>query len=196
MLRCSPPNLPPTHIRHHSLASITVVSPRSTLRGRKDREEGTFGERWQDNSMREVSTSIAVGGSRPDAASGTHQALTGPAEPKWARKVPAAALQQARRRHRYLSHQTLLRCPPEEPLQRLRRPAQAQMGPKEPRSGPEGRCRPHSDGQPAASDSHGPQLPRSCSTASKNTRTPPDQLLVEGAPLQDAMRCTASPARG
>ena len=110
---------PPRSLDHHRRLTMEREARPTDLRG-DSREQGAA----KNSSHTGGTTSTALGGHRPDATIGAHQAH-GPAEPKRTREAPLTTLQ-------FASHR--LRNPPQEPLLRPSvppaRPAQTQMGPK------------------------------------------------------------------
>ena len=115
--------------------------------------------------------------------------------PKWARKVPAAARQQACHRHRRLWHQPLLYNPPDEPPPRPGRPAQTQMGPKGPDLGREGAA----GRTPATSLPHTGYHATSSQAAAPPPPWPPEEHRTEAGratpPRAAACRATSLHAR-
>ena len=99
---------PPRSLDHHRRLTMEREARPTDLRG-DNREQGAA----KNSSHTGGTTSTALGGHRPDATIGAHQAH-GPAEPKRTREAPVTTLQLARHR---------LRNPPHEPHLRPSKPS-------------------------------------------------------------------------
>ena len=71
--RRTPPNLPPTNMRHHGLEVTIAVSPWPTPRGRPDREE-PHDQGRPNHNLAGGNNLHRLDGNRPDTTAGAHQA--------------------------------------------------------------------------------------------------------------------------
>jgi hypothetical protein len=128
---------PSTSLRHHDLVVAIIshfVALACGLTSKGTRHRRGLGQQPCSHArgIHLHHPSTLRGSHRPDTAARAHQAPSGPAEPKWARKAPATLLQYAGRRAAVLEPLPVVASTTRMLGRRRAQPARAHLGPPNP----------------------------------------------------------------
>ncbi|XBI47251.1 hypothetical protein VPH35_111249 [Triticum aestivum] len=178
-IESAPPNMPPTSLCHHGYRTNSTVSLMPPTRGLK----GGRGDTGLGGTATQPTGGIAPTAprSRPDVRQGLTRPPQARPNPNGSGPLPTRCSTPAAGAITTCSHNRLTTITRELRHQAPnRRLAQAQMGPKGPRSGPSGRRRPatrHAAPQPTATPSH-QGCSRTADLAAESHRYPPSSTAA------------------